>query len=65
MRAALEKAEERIESETLVLTRRESQQLLALLANPPPPNDALRQLMSDYAKGATHGEHTAIAWSPR
>lgn len=66
VQAALEKAEKLIESETMVmLTRRESLRLLELIENPPPPNEALKQLMADYAKGTTNGDHSSITWSPR
>lgn len=66
VQAALEKAEKVIESETtIVLTRRESMRLMALLENPPPRNERFKKAMADYQKGNGEGSDSSVEWTPR
>lgn len=66
VQAALEKAEKVIESETtIVLTRRESMRLMALLENPPPRNERFEKVMAEYQKGKGEGSDSSVEWTPR
>jgi uncharacterized protein (DUF1778 family) len=51
VQAALEKADKVIETETtIVLTRRESLQLMEMMENPPPRNDKFLQAQARYLR---------------
>ena len=51
VQAALEKADQVIESETtMILTRRESLRVLELIENPPPPNAKFLQAQDRYQR---------------
>ena len=51
VQAALEKADQVIESETtMMLTRRESLRVLELIENPPPPNAKFLQAQDRYQR---------------
>ena len=66
VQAALEKAEQVIESESSIdLSRKESLRLLEMIENPPPRNERFNQLMSDYQKGNAEGADSSVEWSPR
>ncbi len=41
-------------SETVALTRRESQRLIDVIENPPLRNEKFRKAMADYSQKATH-----------
>ncbi|MDD4887677.1 MAG: DUF1778 domain-containing protein [Thiomonas sp.] len=60
VQAALERAERVIESEsTMVLTRRESLRLLAMIENPPPRNERFLRAQASYRKTKSHAGSVA------
>lgn len=60
VQAALEKAEKIIESESaILLTRRESLRLLALIDNPPPRNEKFMQAQARYQAMRQHADSAA------
>jgi uncharacterized protein (DUF1778 family) len=65
VQAAMEKAEKIIESESVViLSRKEALKLLERMENPPPMNDALKALMTEYEGRKVNGSDSTFSWSP-
>ncbi|MBU1776749.1 MAG: hypothetical protein KJ899_08920 [Gammaproteobacteria bacterium] len=53
------------DDDPIVLTRRESLRLLALIENQPPRTEKFLQAMADYEKGKLDDGDSSIDWSPR
>lgn len=66
LQAAVEKAEALFERERVtVLSVRDAERLLALIDNPPPPNDKLKRGLETY-RGVTGGNpDRAFEWPPQ
>jgi uncharacterized protein (DUF1778 family) len=61
----MERAQKIIENESvMVLDRKQALRLLELMENPPPMNDALKALMTEYEERKVNGSNSTFRWSP-
>ena len=51
-------------SETIVLTRRETLQILDMIENPPPPTEKFLEAQARYQAHNTDGSDSSVPWSP-
>lgn len=51
-------------SETIVLTRREAQQILGLIENPPSPTEKFLEAQARYQAHNQDGTDSSVPWAP-
>lgn len=51
-------------TETIVLTRREAQQILDLIENPPPPTEKFLEAQAGYQAHNQDGSDSSVPWTP-
>lgn len=51
-------------SETIVLSRRETRQILDLIENPPPPTEKFLEAQARYQAHNQDGSDSSVPWSP-
>lgn len=51
-------------SETIVLTRRETLQILEMIENPPPPTEKFLEAQRRYQAHNIDGTNSSVPWSP-